>query len=218
MQPEHVGALIKRLRSERGLTQGQLATYAQVTRSWLSLVELGRRERPEREMLERVASVLRVPPETLLAAAGYRVTPVPPRKQRTPQEIIRELEATMREAPIMVEVLPQPVSAGAGAPEVESVPFWPKPGERNHVYKAVEVVGECMEPRIMRGHFVIVDLNAEPRAGDVVVAQDDGEYLVKILEQRNGDLYLVAVQPQPPIKVTERTRIVGVVKGAHYTP
>jgi len=93
---DRVGAIIKRLRKERGLTQGQLATYAKVTRSWVSLVELGRREKPEREILERVASVLRVAPEILLAAAGYRIGPMPPPEERSLEQILAEAQAVLR--------------------------------------------------------------------------------------------------------------------------
>lgn len=94
-------------------------------------------------------------------------------------------------------------------------------GERNHLLKAVEVVGDCQEPRIMRGHFAVVDLTArdEAKPGDVVAAQHDGEYLVRILEARDGLLFLVALQGQEPIQVDNRfTRLIGVVKGAYYKP
>jgi len=135
MAQEAVGPLIRRLREERGLTQGMLATYAGVTRSWLSLVELGRREKPERELLEKVAVVLRVPPEALWAAAGYRVAPVPIRERRTPHEIMRELEESL---PIMVPETAQPASAGPGVfAEAEYWPYSPAPEERRHQFIAV---------------------------------------------------------------------------------
>lgn len=73
---EAIGTLVKRLRAHRGLTQGQLAEYAKVPRSWLSVVELGRIETPDRDRLEQIASVLRVEPQLLYGAAGYRVSPV----------------------------------------------------------------------------------------------------------------------------------------------
>jgi len=210
MAQEAVGPLIRRLREQRGLTQGMLATYAGVTRSWLSLVELGRRERPERELLERVAAVLRVPPEALWAAAGYRVAPVPIRERRTPHEIIRELEESL---PILVPETSQPASAGAGVlVEAEYWPYMPAADEREHRFIAVPASGDCMEPEIRSGHRVIVDLDASPRPGDIVLAVHDGESLVKILEERDGQMYLVALREQPLIRVDEQTRVLGVVK------
>ncbi len=73
-ESDNIGALIKKLREKAGLTQGQLAEYARVTRAWLAGVEAGNIKKPEQEKLQQVATILRVPAETLLAAAGYRVT------------------------------------------------------------------------------------------------------------------------------------------------
>ena len=145
---ETLGQLVKRLRKERGLTQGQVATYANVTRSWLSLVEGDERWQPDREMLERVAVVLHVPPETLLAAAGYRITPLPIR-ERTPEELLREalarIEAERKEQErqrqaentrvlILHETL-SPAHAGSGsAVETQEWTYVPQPGAEQHRY------------------------------------------------------------------------------------
>lgn len=143
---ESVGGIIARLRKQRGLTQGQLATYAQVTRSWLSLVERDMIEQPDREKLESIASVLRARPETLWAAAGYRVEPIPERTERSPQEILRELQASLRrqeeERPLILYETAQPASAGAGAEvEAEPWPYHPREGERGHRFVLVTVQG-----------------------------------------------------------------------------
>ncbi|MCL5265140.1 MAG: helix-turn-helix domain-containing protein [Chloroflexi bacterium] len=217
MNEETVGQLIKRLRDERGLTQGQLAEYAGVTRPWVSKVERGATEKPEANRLGKLAPVLHVPSSVLLAAAGY---PAPstqiPTRTRTPQEILRELEAA---TPILVPETTQPASAGAGTlVEAELWPYLPEAGARGHRFVAVPVSGDCMEPEIMEGHRVIVDLDASPTSGDIVLAIHDGESLVKQLEQRNGDFYLVALQKRPPLKVNENTRILGVVKTVQYRP
>lgn len=216
MAERELGALIRKLREERGLTQGQLTEYAKVKRSWLSLVETGKRKRPERELLEKIAVVLHIPSETLLAEAGYRVKPLPAPPRRTPQEILRELEAV---TPILVPETTQPASAGAGAlVEAEYWPYLPQPGERGHTFIAVPVTGDCMEPRIKAGERVIVDKSASPKPGDVVLAIHDEEAVVKILEQRNGKLYLVALKRRPPKEVTPEMQIIGVVKMVMHRP
>ena len=221
VEMETLGSLIARLREQRGLTQGELARLAGVPREWLSVVELDRVRKPDRERLERIALALEMPPETLLATAGYRVKPLPPPERRTPYQIARELEAALREAPILVPETTGHVSAGVGAPaEAEPWPYLPKPGERHHRFIAVPVVGDCMEPEIMEGHRVIVDVTAAPDAkpGDIVVARVDEEHLVKRLEQRHGRLYLVALRGQPPIEVKEGVEIIGIVRAASYRP
>lgn len=91
---ETIGQMIKRLREARGWNQVELAGLAEVTRSWLSRVELDSIRKPEREMLERVARVLGVPPETIWAAAGYRVKPLPFREP-TVLDLARQMVARL---------------------------------------------------------------------------------------------------------------------------
>lgn len=87
LSSEPIGALVRRLRDERGYTQGQVVEYTnarlartgdplRVTREWLSFVETGRIERPERERLEAIAHTLNVPAATLWIAAGHRAEAV----------------------------------------------------------------------------------------------------------------------------------------------
>lgn len=73
----NIGQAIKILRTKRQVTQRDLAIGAGVSQGFLSLVEKGKRE-PGFELIERVANVLRVPPQLvfLLACEG------PPRGRR----------------------------------------------------------------------------------------------------------------------------------------
>lgn len=214
-----VGRLIIQYRERLGMMQKELARAAGVGRSWLSLVELGRRKKPERERLELVANALGVEPAILLAAAGYRVVPLPLRGRRTLGEIVAELEAASREAPILIPEATSAVSAGPGTiGEPDLWPYWPLAGERGHEFTVVRVIGTCLEPRIREGERVVVDKTASPRPGDIVAAEHDGERIVKVLERRNGDLWLTALQGQPPIRVDGQTRIIGVVRMVMHRP
>jgi len=65
-----LGTRIRELRERRDWTQGQLATYARVGRSWLSLVESGDRAHPNAPDLLRVARALGVSLEYLLTGDG----------------------------------------------------------------------------------------------------------------------------------------------------
>lgn len=217
-----VAELLQRLRRERGMTQVQLAIAASrfhpMSRAWVTHVENGLITRPEREKLEAIARVLRVPPETLLAVAGYRLEPLPIR-DREPEEIVQELTVVLRQRPILVPETRSPASAGPGAPgDVELWPYHPRREEQGHQFIAVRVTGDCMVPRIMPGHVVIVDKDASPRPGDIVLAVHDGETIIKQLEQRNGDFYLTAMQGPAPLRVDEHTRILGVVRKVSYEP
>lgn len=60
-----LGDRIKMLRKDRDWTQGQLATYAGVKRSWLSNVESGEIDNPRAEYLGKIATSLAVSVEYL---------------------------------------------------------------------------------------------------------------------------------------------------------
>ena len=219
MGSETLGSVIARLRERLGLTQGQLATKADVPREWLSVVELDRIKKPDRERVERLAVALDSPAETLLAMAGYRTKPLPLRERRAPYEIVRELQAALREMPILVPETASPVSAVPGAvADAEVWPYYPKPNERTHDFMAIVVTGDCMEPRLREGERVIVDRSETPGLGDIVLAVHDGETIVNVLEKRGDKCYLVALKNRRPVEVTEHTRIIGVVKMAMHRP
>lgn len=60
-----IGKSIRRLRNERSLSQQELAEQADLTPSFLSLVENGRR-RPSLAVLRRIADALQLPEEALI--------------------------------------------------------------------------------------------------------------------------------------------------------
>lgn len=69
-QRETMGGRMRRLRESRGWTQGALATYAKVPRSWLGNVETDKSRRPLADYLDRVAKTLGVSAAYLLHGHG----------------------------------------------------------------------------------------------------------------------------------------------------
>ncbi|MHB1413791.1 MAG: S24 family peptidase [Chloroflexota bacterium] len=128
--------------------------------------------------------------------------------------------ARLNQQPIMVPETRQPALAGSGVGEAEAEtwPYYPSPDERSHRFIAVPVEGDCMTPRLWPGHRAIVDLDASPRSGDLVLAVHDGEALLKVLEERDGERWLVALHGRPPLKINGGTRVLGVVRQAVYRP
>ncbi|MBX3412371.1 MAG: helix-turn-helix transcriptional regulator [Pirellulales bacterium] len=61
----HIGKSIRKLRADRGISQQDLAASAELTPSFLSLVENGRR-RPSLAVLQRIAEALGVPEEAIV--------------------------------------------------------------------------------------------------------------------------------------------------------
>ncbi|MHB1132660.1 MAG: S24 family peptidase [Chloroflexota bacterium] len=220
--------MVKRLREARGLTQGQLATYATqmaqgktvITRPWLSLVESGERERPDPDRLRAIADVLRVAPETLLAAAGYRVTALPERQQST-EELLRAALARVQQEGQRILILPEvssPAHTGSGSlGDAQTWTYVPAESQLGHRFLVVPVVGDCMTPRLLPGHRVVVDKDASPRPGNIVVAEHEGEWVIKELAEHDGERWLVCNKGEP-LKVNGGTRIEGVVVEAKYRP
>jgi transcriptional regulator with XRE-family HTH domain len=69
--PEPLGLRVKRLRSERMLSQDRLAIEAHVDQSGLSKFERGRRYRIGRDALERIAAVLGIAFEALVSGTDF---------------------------------------------------------------------------------------------------------------------------------------------------
>lgn len=244
---EPIGDLISRLRDERGLTQGQMATFARVTRSWVTQVETGRRIKPDSDRLKRVAAVLHVPADTLLASAGYSTGYVERPTERTPEEALTEAMALLRiqrerqareeaerkraeiEAglikpiPGKLLILPiqrQPLSADATLTGylAEEVAFYDAPTNADpERYQAFYVAGDCLQGRIEPGTTIVVDCWAVAEPGDIV-AVHNGDLLIKILTEVSDGRYLTTLNGQPPIRVTEETRILGVVVQVTHKP
>ncbi len=66
MSPKRVGAVIKKLREERGLSQQALAEKAKVTDAYIAMLETGVRKNPTIDTLKRLAKALGVPVTALL--------------------------------------------------------------------------------------------------------------------------------------------------------
>ena len=69
---EPLGARIRRLRQERKLSQDRLAIEAHVDQSGLSKLERGKEKRMGEKPLRRIAAVLKVPFEDLVARTDFR--------------------------------------------------------------------------------------------------------------------------------------------------
>lgn len=71
MSKPNVGAFIRQVREDRGLTQAQLALYTGIAQSEVSRIESGARQNPSPEALRRIGEALGIPPRQLMVLAGY---------------------------------------------------------------------------------------------------------------------------------------------------
>ena len=65
-----LGEVLKQLRLERGMTQGQVAYKADTVPEYISMLESGTRANPSAELLTRLAVSLGVTPDYILTRAG----------------------------------------------------------------------------------------------------------------------------------------------------
>ncbi len=77
----------------------------------------------------------------------------------------------------------------------------------------LRVSGDSMiEAGINPGDLVVIEEKPEPREGDIVVAQIDGEFTLKYFQRRNGQVYLTpANKKYSPIYPEDNLTIFGIV-------
>ena len=77
----------------------------------------------------------------------------------------------------------------------------------------LQVSGDSMIGEgIMEGDLVIVEKGKQPRSGDVVIAEVDGEWTMKYFKKQRGQVILEAANPKYPIiRPKTELRLGGVV-------
>jgi transcriptional regulator with XRE-family HTH domain len=66
LSPKRLNNVIKTLRTDRGLTQEQVAQKVGVTKNYITMLETGARKTPSLRVLKRLAKALGVPVTELL--------------------------------------------------------------------------------------------------------------------------------------------------------
>ncbi len=77
----------------------------------------------------------------------------------------------------------------------------------------LQVSGDSMIGEgIMPGDLVIVEKGREPKNGDVVIAEVDGEWTMKTFRKEKGEVFLEAANPNYPlIRPRQELKLAGVV-------
>jgi SOS regulatory protein LexA len=77
----------------------------------------------------------------------------------------------------------------------------------------LKVSGDSMiNAGILPGDMVIIDKSLTPKSGDIVIAQVDGEWTMKFLRKRKGDVVLMPANSKyQPIRPKNELKISGVV-------
>jgi SOS regulatory protein LexA len=65
---------------------------------------------------------------------------------------------------------------------------------------------------IHAGDLIIIEKGREPKPGDIVIAEVDGEWTLKFFRRKGKDVFLEAANPKyPPIRARSELRVGGVV-------
>ena len=77
----------------------------------------------------------------------------------------------------------------------------------------LKVSGDSMSGAgILPGDMVIIDKGQEPKSGDIVIAEVDGEWTMKYLKKRGESVTLIPANPNyKPIRPKKELKIAGVV-------
>ncbi len=160
-----IGDKIRDHRKRRGLTQAELARLTGFSPAFICNIEKGKYKLKSSDTLSRIAKVLKIRPEELYVAAGLihdkkgiYSTPAP----KTPDDALRDLELSM---PVAVPILADMHAPG----EIIEYTYIArdKPAPKNLV--GVLVRGYCLEPEIRDGDIIIIDKDAVPDDGKIIL-------------------------------------------------
>lgn len=193
------GSILKNLRTSRGITQGELATMLDVSRSTVGMYETGGRE-PDFETMEAIADIFNVDMDYLMGRTQVeRKHPIsPPRKeippgfQPLPEMMQVPLIGTIAcGTPILAE---QNIKSYIGVPAAWRVDF------------ALECHGDSMSPTICDGDVVCIRSQPEVEQGQIAAVRIGEEATLKHCYYQNGVVQLIADNPAvcPPMVYTGR--------------
>lgn len=182
------GSILKNLRTSRGITQGELATMLDISRSTVGMYETGGRE-PDFETMEAIADIFNVDMDYLMGRTQVeRKHPIsPPRKKIPPG---------FRPLPEMVQVplvgriaCGKPITAEENIERMVCVPAkW-------RATFTLTCEGSSMEPKIHDGDLVAIRSQPTVENGEVAAVRIDGEATLKRVYLHESFIELRAENP-----------------------
>lgn len=191
------GSILKNLRTSRGITQGELATMLDVSRSTVGMYETGGRE-PDFETMEAIADIFNVDMDYLMGRTQverkHPISPprekIPPGFQPLPEMMQVPLIGTIAcGTPILAE---QNIKSYIGVPATWRADF------------ALECHGDSMSPTICDGDVVCIRSQPEVEQGQIAAVRIGEEATLKHCYYQNGVVQLIADNPAvcPPMVYT----------------
>ena len=236
-----LGALIRKARKAKGLTQEQVGAHAGITYSAVGQYETGTIKKPRADKVAAIADLLGIPLEDLNRAIsesyGFTLEAAGEPRQAS---VRRPSDATPpRTSDVESDAAAPAFSALAGArnvPELgiavggsegdftlngETLDYVPRPAAlaTRDVF-AVRVKNDSMSPRFDEGHLLYVERKREPRAGEDAIIElwpdregEAGPAFIKQLVSKSMATVVVR-QFNPPIEAItfERSRVKAIYR------
>lgn len=210
---EKIHERLKILRQKLGLTQKEFGE--KIGKSWITINrwEAGDRPIPE-PILYQIAHTFSVSYEWLKTGQGEIFE-----KKPSIEEIILAEQRRIKENSILVPLIGK---AGAGFPQMKGdieiigyIETKKIPRVNPSDLIAVEVHGDSMEPTLQEGDKVIAKIYIGdgfdiPNRKIVIVADQEGELLVKRLMKKDGLILLTSDNPNYPPIIPQEARIIAV--------
>jgi len=171
---------IRKLRVQRGWTQPELAARANLSKSFVSEMETGKKPNPRGATLQKLAAAFGLTTDELLGAAP-RASTIPPQSVRWGSVVtVPIVNVTMAAGQAYYG------ETGDAVPVAAELAI-------SRTLVASRVTGNCMEPEIMDGDLAIVDISQQhPPSGSLVaVLMEDGNMMVKRYEVREDGSILL---------------------------
>lgn len=196
-----LGEIIKNYRKTHNLSMEKFADLAGLSKGYISMLEKNRNPQNARKLapsvdtFKKVASVMNVEAEELIKMTDDR------------QPVLMVKEDSLIYSPkhnLKIPVLGM-VHAGYPVDAIENVLDWeevtPEMASRGDLM-ALQVRGDCMEPRFSEGDVVIVLCQNTADSGDIVIVMvnhDEAE-MKKIKKFENGSINLIPLNPAYPAR------------------
>lgn len=200
---------IKRLRTERGVTQEQLAAMLNVSRSTIGMYETGSRE-PDFETCEAIADIFNVDMDYLIGRSPVerKKVVIPPGFQPMPEMSAVPLVGSIAcGTPILAE---QNIEARIGVPALWRADF------------ALTCHGNSMAAMIQDGDIVCIRKQPEVENGEIAAVRIGEEATLKRFYRQGDTVMLQAENPafSPLVytrdqlnEITIEGRVVGICRG-----
>ncbi len=182
------GSILKNLRTSRGITQGELATMLDVSRSTVGMYETGGRE-PDFETMEAIADIFNVDMDYLMGRTQVeRKHPITPPAQEIPPGF--QPMPAMAEVPLVGRIAcGTPITAEENVERMVCVPAkW-------RATFTLTCEGSSMEPKIHDGDLVAIRSQPTVENGEVAAVRIDGEATLKRVYLHENFIELRAENP-----------------------